>query len=466
MMQSFRFHVFLAVVFCVVAFSAASRLLVANSSFDPLHDHFSEVLARHAARELRASPDQINTILFTAALEKSIDNIRPGEILVWPHHPKPPTGPAQTLANALDKAAAEWSRMDGQSPDQPFEMTDIKANAQDWRVLRTPQPQGHVYVSIQKTVLARSADGVLQTRDSIVQKLLPMLLGFIALVTVFLTRSALKPVLTLQKAFARVDLKSQIEHIQPELHYREFAGFIGYFNALIDRLRSSYAQAARFSSDAAHELRTPLTIIRGYLHRLVNESPDGSHLQIQLSLVAEEVERLISISNKLLVLSQADAGRMSLDMQRIDLHEMVGELMDVLKAVYRQLTFSMDVPPGLGFQGDPELIQQLISNLFDHAAKYNCPQGQVNFKAAMAHNSVVFSLSNTTHLSQAGLDDRVFERFYRHRVSENHEISPATGFGLGLSLSREIVTAHGASIRLSLPKDGLVSFACTLPTGS
>jgi len=55
-MQSFRFHVFLAVVFCVVAFSAASRLLVANSSFDPLHDHFSEVLARHAARELRASP--------------------------------------------------------------------------------------------------------------------------------------------------------------------------------------------------------------------------------------------------------------------------------------------------------------------------------------------------------------------------------------------------------------------------
>jgi len=54
MRRSFRIHVFLAVALCVVAFSGASRLMVANSAFEPLHGHFSEVLARHAARELRA----------------------------------------------------------------------------------------------------------------------------------------------------------------------------------------------------------------------------------------------------------------------------------------------------------------------------------------------------------------------------------------------------------------------------
>lgn len=370
---------------------------------------------------------------------------------------------APALAGALGAVGTAWIPVDGQHPGQPFEMADLYANAQDWRVLRTPYLQGHVYVGIQKTVLARAADGILQTRDGIVRNLLPMLLAFIVLVTLLLTRSALKPVLTLQKAFARVDVKSQTEHILPERHYQEFAGFISYFNALIDRLRASYAQAARFSSDAAHELRTPLTIVRGYLHRLVNESPDGSHTQIQLSLVAEEVERLISISNKLLVLSQADAGRMTLEKQSIQFNDLVGEMVDDLKSAHSYLHLSVDMAQGISVAGDPELIQQLMSNLFGNAVKYNRPEGQVSFKATLFQNKLVFSISNTTHLSREGLDDRVFERFYRHRIADNSEISRATGSGLGLSLCREIITAHGGTIRLSFPQNGWVSFECTLP---
>ena len=464
MLRSFRVHVFLAVVLCVVAFSGASRLLVANSAFEPLHGHFSEILARHTARELRAAPGPLHTGRLKINLEKSLDDIQPGEILVWTDQEAQPDGAGPALARGLGTGGIDWALVQGQQPGQAFEMADLKANAQDWRVLRTQHLQGQVYVAIQKTVLARAADGILQTRDGIVRNLLPMLLAFIVLVTLLLTRSALKPVLTLQKAFARVDVKSQTEHILPEPHYREFAGFINYFNALIDRLRASYAQAARFSSDAAHELRTPLTIIRGYLHRLVNESPDGSHAQIQLSLVAEEVERLISISNKLLILSQADAGRMTLEKQPIQFNDLVGEMVDDLQSAHSHLRFSMNLPRGIRFAGDPELIQQLMSNLFGNAVKYNHPQGQVSFKAARLQHKLVFSISNTTHLSRGGLDDRVFERFYRHRVTENREISRATGSGLGLSLCREIITAHGGTIRLSVPQDGWVSLECTLPT--
>jgi two-component system heavy metal sensor histidine kinase CusS len=462
MLRSFRLHVFLAVVLCVLAFSGASRSLVANSAFEPLHGHFSEILARHAARELRATPGPVDTGQLKINLEKSLDDIRPGEMLVWTDQQPPPVDTPPALARAMGGIA--WTLVEGQNPGPAFEMADLKANAQDWRVLRTQHLQGPVYIAIQKTVLVRAADGILQTRDGILRNLLPMLLAFIVLVTLLLTRSALKPVLTLQKAFSRVDLKSQTEHIRPELHYQEFAGFISYFNALIDRLRASYAQAARFSSDAAHELRTPLTIIRGYLHRLVNESPDGSHAQIQLSLVAEEVERLISISNKLLVLSQADAGRMTLEKQPIQFNDLVGEMVDDLKWAHSYLRFSVDLAPGISFAGDPELIQQLMSNLFGNAVKYNHPGGQVNVKAATVQHKLVFSISNTTHLSRGGLDDRVFERFYRHRIAENREVSRATGSGLGLSLCREIITAHGGTISLSVPQDGWVSLECALPT--
>ena len=83
MLRSFRLHVFLAVVVCVLAFSGASRLLVANSAFEPLHGHFSEILARHTARELRATPGPVDSGQLKINLEKSLDDIRPGEMLVW-----------------------------------------------------------------------------------------------------------------------------------------------------------------------------------------------------------------------------------------------------------------------------------------------------------------------------------------------------------------------------------------------
>ena len=466
MQRSFRLRVFLTVGLCVVAFSGASRLLVASSALEPLHGHLSEVLARHAARELRAAPGPVNTEKIKGYLEKSVDELRPGEMLVWADKDPVTTGAAQALALALTAATPVWTPLDGQSTGQPFEMADLKTDMQDWRILRTPYPQGKLYVAIQKNVLTRYAQGILQTRDGILRNLWPMLLVFVVLVTIVLSRAALKPVQTLQNAFSIIDIKNPTEHISPTHHYREFARFIGYFNALIDRLRGSYALAARFSSDAAHELRTPLTIIRGYLHRLVNQAPDGSQLQIQLSLVAEEVERLISISNKLLVLSQADAGRVSLDMQSIKLNDMVGEMVDDLRAQHRELTFSIDMPSGVTFVADQELIWQLTSNLFGNAVKYNRPQGQVKFKARLSDKSLVFSLSNTTHLSTAGLDDRIFERFYRYRETDKQEFSQVAGSGLGLSLCREIVTAHGGTLTLNVEDDNWVTFECTLPCGN
>ena len=465
MYRSFRLHVFLAVGLCVVAFSGVSRLLVANSALEPLHSHLSEVLARHAARELRAAPGPVNTEQIKGYLEKSVDELQPGEILVWADKDPANSGAAQALALALAAAAPVWTTLDGQSTGQPFEMADLKAETQDWRILRTPIPQGQLYVAVQKNVLTRSANGILQTRDGILRNLWPMLLVIIVLVTVVLTRAALKPVQTLQNAFSVVDIKNPTEHISPDHHYREFAGFISYFNSLIDRLRGSYARATRFSSDAAHELSTPLTIIRGYLHRLVNQSPDGSQLQIQLSLVAEEVERLISISNKLLMLSQADAGGVSLDMQPMKLNDMVGEMVDDLKAQHRELIFSVDMPSGITFVADQELIWQLTSNLFGNAVKYNRPQGQVKFKARLSDKSLVFSVSNTTHLSIAGLDERIFERFYRYRETDQQEFTQVAGSGLGLSLCREIVTAHGGTLTLNVENDSWVTLECTLPCG-
>jgi hypothetical protein len=133
-----------------LAFSGASRLLVANSALEPLHSHLSEVLARHAARELRAAPGPVNTDQIKGYLEKSVDELQPGEILVWADKDPASSGAAQALALALAAAAPVWTPLDGQSTAQPFEMADLKADAQDWRILRTPHPQGQFYVAVEK----------------------------------------------------------------------------------------------------------------------------------------------------------------------------------------------------------------------------------------------------------------------------------------------------------------------------
>jgi signal transduction histidine kinase len=196
---------------------------------------------------------------------------------------------------------------------------------------------------------------------------------------------------------------------------------------------------------------------------MVNQAADGSAMQIELSLVAEEVERLISISNKLLMLSQADAGRISLAKEEIRFNDLVGQLMEDLKAFHPDLSFSKNIQPNLRLQGDPDLLMQLVMNLFGNAVKYNYPQGQIEVKAQASGDQLVFTISNTTHLVMSGLDDRVFERFYRHREANNQQVSEARGAGLGLSLCREIVAAHGGRIRLLTEREHWVTFECILP---
>jgi signal transduction histidine kinase len=272
-------------------------------------------------------------------------------------------------------------------------------------------------------------------------------------------KTTLGPIRKLQNEFSRIKLSSPHEHLDTKGNYREFAIFIRYFNELIDRLRASYTQAARFSSDAAHELRTPLTIIRGHLLRLINQVPDGSMTQVELSLVSDEVERLISISNKLLFLSQADAGQIGLEKDDINLNDLVGQMMEDIKSDRPDLVLTSKIEGVILIKADHDLIFQLMTNLFNNAIKYNYDKGSIDFQARVIKRQVHFSITNTTKLSSNGLDERVFERFYRHlRVEgDGHEEGSISGTGLGLSLCKEIVKAHGGDLHLKVTPDRKVS---------
>jgi two-component system heavy metal sensor histidine kinase CusS len=454
MKRSFHLHVFLMSLLGVLIFLAASRFAVRYFADAFLLNYFNETLAHHAAREIDEAGSDLQVKLMARNLSKTIDDLQPGEMRI------------SIDDVALEQADVPWKWLSKQSANHPFEHSYITLDAQVWSVLRTRVHGKQLFIQVQRQVLERSLEEILAVRNDIAFKIMPVLLAFTVLFSLFISYSSFLPINQLQKSFAKIHIHQRDQHISPTSNYLEFATFIIYFNALIDRLRNSYEQAARFSSDVSHELRTPLTIIRGHIDRLIQTTEDGSTLQINLVLIGEEVERLITISNKLLLLAQADAGKLVCNSAVINFSDILGQKVDDL-AIYRKtIQVASDIQPHLQLCCDKELIEQLLSNLFNNAVKYNVPQGQITVTAKNIDHTLQLDIHNTTHLSMgAGLDDRVFDRFYRHRETSAQAGSDATGSGLGLSLCREIVKAHGGTIHLRKGNDQWVGFEVSIPLG-
>ena len=121
---------------------------------------------------------------------------------------------------------------------------------------------------------------------------------------------ALRPVEAITATARRITARDLGERVPAVRADREIAQLIEVINGMLERLERSFRQAARFSADAAHELKTPLTILQGQLEQSLQETPDGSPFQRTLSDLLDEVQRLRSIVRKLLLLAQADAGRL------------------------------------------------------------------------------------------------------------------------------------------------------------
>jgi signal transduction histidine kinase len=463
MKSSFRLHVFLVAVVCALTVIFSMRMIARYSGDEPLLNYFSSALARHLAKELVAPVEALSAKQLQANLEKSIDGIETGEMEVFFQSASPANENQKNLKNALASGALAWEKLDALPGGGLIESATLQAGPHRWKVLQTPLKGETLFVATQSEVFRRNYDNIVAVRDSILKITWPFLLVALLLATFAISYAAFKPIGNLQKAFTQIHLHSSSEHINTATNYREFAEFIKYFNALIDRFRESYTQASRFSSDAAHELRTPLTIIRGHLQRLINQSPDRSDTQMQLSLVAEEVDRIIAITNKLLFLSQADSGHLALTQTSVHLKDMVGHMVDDLRSFSPNLVLTNSWSGSAVVWADRDLMYQLLSNLFANAIKYNDARGVVEFKAHSDKQNFHFSLSNTTQLTLDGLDDRVFERFYRHLDVGSQSLSTGSGSGLGLSLCKEIVLAHGGQIGIRTSPDRTVTIFASLP---
>jgi signal transduction histidine kinase len=452
--RSFKLHLFLAVTLTVVVFIVMARMTVIWTAGEPFRMYFVEILAKQTQRELAYEEGKVDLRHFQANLEKTVTYLESGDMIVFSDQEQP-SAEAIEFFQVLRLRSVEWEPL----PTQPYVTSSLQWRGEKWQVMKFMHEEQQFFVCVNAKVFQKSLDDIIAVRNKVGYKNYPILLLFIALTTLFMLKTTLGPIRKLQNSFGQIKFSGAHSHIQTKDTFTEVAIFIRYFNELIDRLRASYTQAARFSSDAAHELRTPLTIIRGHLNRLINQVPDGSSTQMELSVLSGEVERLISISNKLLFLSQADAGQIGLEKEDINLADLVGQLMEDIKSDRPDLVLTKKIEGDIRIKADRDLIFQLMTNLFNNAIKYNHEKGSIDFQARVIRHQVHFSITNTTKLASKGLDDRIFERFYRHLQAEveGEVAGPISGAGLGLSLCQEIVKVHGGDLHLKVTPDRKVS---------
>lgn len=287
----------------------------------------------------------------------------------------------------------------------------------------------------------------------------PFALLLIGIGAAILSGRALAPLRSLTNTMQQVTAKGLHQRIEHSNEDKEFLELIAVFNAMLERLERSFFQASRFSADAAHELKTPLAILQGQIEQTMAQVEAGSAVQVRLSSVLDEIQRLSAISRKLLLLSLADAGRLRLHKVRFNLSQALENLLEDAQMLAPQLEISGEISPNLLIEADADLLLQVLHNLLSNAIKYNFSakqqQGWIQINAYRQQNRIEVAISNTAAPITDAEQARLFERFYRVDSAHGRQTD---GVGLGLSLSREIALAHGGDLRLSEMKDGKVTF--------
>lgn len=341
-------------------------------------------------------------------------------------------------------------------PVLPIDSKTMAADGETWRVgvYRDPEVTFAIAVELSgfRAHLAAARLGFLLG--------FPLALALIALGSWYLATRAMRPVNHLRDAIAEVTSQGLDKRVASGTESVEFQQLSEQFNRMMERLERSFTQAARFSADAAHELKTPLAVLQGEIEQALQSATPET--QVVLGRLLDEVQRLKSITQKLLLLSRADAGQLSVHHEPVDFSEMVNDLVEDAEVLAQGLKVSKQIVPGIQVTGDRVLLQQVLQNLTDNAVKYNREGGNIGFKLDVKHGAARLQVANTGEIP-ADKREKIFDRFVRVDDARNRRVD---GAGLGLSLAREIARAHGGDLTLEKSDNGIVTFALRVPVDS
>jgi two-component system, OmpR family, sensor kinase len=276
------------------------------------------------------------------------------------------------------------------------------------------------------------------------------------------TRQALTPLEAVTQTALQItradDLSRRIPYQGPEND--EVGQLIRAFNQTLSRLENLFNSQRRFLADVGHELRTPLTVIKGNmdLMRRMSEIDDESMASIE-----SEVDRLTRLVGDLLLLAQAESGKLPLARRLVELDTVLLEVLQQMRVLAKdRLQMRLGEIDQVLVCGDQDRLKQVLVNLIGNAIKYTPHDGEVLVGLGKVENRARLTVSDTGPGIPAEDLPHIFERFYRGEKSRTRA-REGKGFGLGLSIAYWIVRNHGGQIEVAPREPKGTTFCVWLP---
>ncbi len=271
----------------------------------------------------------------------------------------------------------------------------------------------------------------------------------------------LRPVAAIGATASRISATNLSGRINPDAVDRELVELAHVLNAMFERLEAAFDRQARFTADASHELRTPLAIIRSHAELALARPREAEDYRETIETCLKASKRMAALVDGLLTLARADAGKLELRHEPVDLSHLVEETVDLFRplAERKKLRLAADLDPAI-VTGDPLRLQQVVTNLLSNAVQYNRPGGVIRVALTTAGAATMLAVTDTG----CGIpeEDRpfLFERFYRVDKARSRA---AGGNGLGLAICKSIVEAHRGAIDFDSKVDTGSTFRVRLP---
>jgi signal transduction histidine kinase len=272
---------------------------------------------------------------------------------------------------------------------------------------------------------------------------------------------ALRPISEISSTAAKIsggDLSQRINTTEAESELGQLAAVL---NSTFARLETAFAQQKQFASDAAHELRTPVSVILTQTQTSLARERDAAGYRQTVEACQRAAQRMRRLIESLLELARFDAGQEVLNRLTFDFSQTVDDCVQMIQplAEERRVKIISELQP-LQMAGDSERLAQVVSNLLTNAIQYNRPDGEVRVKLAAQPGLAVLEISDTGKGIAREDMPHVFERFYRADKSRT-----GGNAGLGLSICKAIVEAHGGDIEVSSAENEGTKLLVRLPAG-
>lgn len=241
-------------------------------------------------------------------------------------------------------------------------------------------------------------------------------------------------------------MTAHLNNVSGVARYPELEPFMDMIEQQHEEILRSANMRVEFTANVSHELKTPLTSISGYAELIESGMAQGEQAKTFAAEIHKSANRLLTLINDIIRLSQMDAPMPDLKFEPVDLAQIAANTFEQLEMSARKadVTLQLDAKPAM-VEADRQMMDELLYNLCDNAIRYNVHGGSVKLEVRPVRDKVIVCVQDTGIGISLENQEHVFERFYRVDKSR----SKATGgTGLGLAIVKHIAVKHNAQIEL------------------